>query len=908
MTRAFYHEWPRSDEYSIAPVPGVDGYARRMTIAWRPGMRRDFRDLRFRAPDLRPCAHGEEVVTEGVSAVIWVQLYAGQTRLELLWGHGAAVSVADLSTVFPFFEPFSAAIDTGVWTAWGQYPVTDGVVQVGVSSESYLARKTASALGYAVVASARFDNTDLAWLGWTKSVGSTMSAYITAFSPTNAMYGNISTYGATAHGETLTDALHTLEVERLTDQRARYSVDGEVVYTTSDTPQTGSWYPTVHGYATPVYVDWLAVRPTQATEPVLSLVRSGPNPWYPAVASWISRGIPAAWEDQRLVGYSVSRAIADSLWRMSGTFDGAGTHAIASFPRVTLAEPDASGIERPLWHGVVPEFGFTHADAADETSFVGYDYGYFLSTRPLPLSMTLLPAATDPGTFLKTYFDDADEWGGELVPFDTSNIHAVTGWGSTITARDIALSESSSVLQACERLADEIGWIFYVGWTDVGTTPSYNHPDPALRILRLLAHEFDEGGEGVAYHDSNPKHLLNQPRMDEGVDLYQKPDGTGWLIWDFHDGTEWVQWTVPIAVTGTWTMRVRAVAEILSGGPWSYAVYVDGVKAADVPVPTLSPYSPEWDLSNIPWSDDVELALTAGDVVFRIAFDNVPYSYYGHYNFFECFELTPPVPEGATASEYRPAIYFCDAEKIDDPDEGLDLPPPVTVTPDDPHLVGQLEYAPAFQESANAVLVRYAETEGGATAEVSAHGLPSVGGWIYHVETIREATSTAAAQARADELLAYYAARHGTITASFSRRTDLRLFQLISFRGFDGVPEIPMRITSIKYAVEFADVEVTITAMPDLDGWLLRRLYLAANPDLVSETKAVASSVVMTQKEIWTYGWIIALPGGGYVTVQTITNLVINVRGSGGIGDYGPIYQSAENPGSSLEFAVWKPY
>jgi hypothetical protein len=124
-----------------------------------------------------------------------------------------------------------------------------------------------------------------------------------------------------------------------------------------------------------------------------------------------------------------------------------------------------------------------------------------------------------------------------------------------------------------------------------------------------------------------------------------------------------------------------------------------------------------------------------------------------------------------------------------------------------------------------------------------------------------------------------------------------------------------MRITSIKYSVAFADVEVSITAMPDLEWGLLRRLYLAANPDLVSETKAVASSVVLERKEIWTYGWIVGLPGGpdpevrvGNVKVHTIRNLVITVRGSGQIGDYGPIYQNVDNPGTNLEFVVWEPF
>ena len=651
MTRAFYHEWPRSDEYSIAPAPAVDGFAAYITIAWSPGMRRDFRDVRFREPStLRRNYCWLQSKTDGSTATFGIRLYQNQTRVEAVYSNGAAAAEISIADTFDYGEDFEGGALTG-WTitnASGGNSCTTStdqaasgthsmkLVQAMLDSSTNIRASHASPLSAAVWEFSFYDDgdTNAFKIARVSSGSSILGGWgvFTGASATKYVYHD-SAYSYTASSVDRSNGWHSFKAVRR-DKHLLLYIDGTklvdlIVSGTFDTIIFDG-YGANPNYATTYYVDNVRIRKWAATEPTFTKVRSGLNPWFPTVASWISRGIPTAWEDQRLVGYSVSRAIADSLWRMSGTFDGAGTHAIASFPRVTLAEPDANGIERPLWHGVVPEFGFTHADAADETSFVGYDYGYFLSTRPLPLSMTLLPAATDPGTFLKTYFDDDDEWGGPLVPFDTSNIHAVTGWGSTITARDIALSESSSVLQACERIADEIGWIFYVGWIDVGAMPSYNHHDPTLRILRLLADEFDEGGEGVAYHDADPEHPLGgyQPRTEEGVDLTATPDGTGWLIWGFGDGTEWVQWTVPIAVTGTWTARFRAVTGVASGGPYSYAVYVDGVKAADVPVPTLSPKAPEWDLSNIPWSDDVELALTEGDVVFRIAFDTVPSGIY----------------------------------------------------------------------------------------------------------------------------------------------------------------------------------------------------------------------------------------------------------------------------------------
>lgn len=894
MTCATYAEWPYAIEYTIANPPAVDGYQVPLTVAWKPGMRQDFRDLRFRAPDLRPCSYGIASKTDGATALVWIQLYSYQPRLSMLFGNGAAVSESDLDATLLLSDTFDgAAIDAAKWTALGDVAIAGGAVTMDRAGALRSVETFADGTAVRIRASAANIYYD-ATLGYGTGTNPTATWAIDITMETGVGILTVTESTQSTNFGPISTTSQVWEVCRARNGVVRYYKDGVLAGThTNGTSAAAAIAIENVDSGNTLVVESVLVRKYVYPEPTLGTPRQGLNPWYPLVSRYIDRGQPAAWEAQRLVSYSVSRGIADALSTMSGTFDTVGTYGIRNFPGVALTVPDHNGVDRLIWYGFVPEFGFAHEDAADETGFAGYDYGYFLVKRPLPLDMTVMPAASEPGAWLKAYFDDPAEWGGPVAGFDTNHIHAVPGWGSTVTARDIVGSESMNVLQMGEKIADDLDWIFYPKWCDVGTTPSLTHQNPAYRIVRVQAADFDPGGEGVAYHDNSTGHPYHatdywQPRLEEGVDLGQKPDGTGWFIEHAGDAglpetPEWVAWTVDIPVAGAWSFSCRAGARtrILGGSAPSVALYVDDAKVADIPVAELQT---AFDPSDLPWSTPIAVALTAGARVVKIVFDNV-----NDTAVFECFDLVPPAPAEPVPPILRPAIYFINADDIDDPALGLDLPPMVTVTDPDPLLVGRLEYREAFGEVANAVAVRYRATAGGAIAEVKAFGVPSVGGWIYHTETLSGTRSAAAAQAVADDLLAFYSTTWGAVTATFARRTDLEHMQKIRFVGFAGVPEVEMRIVAIRVAVEDVDVEVRITAMPLAKFTLLRKLARSLNPDLVSEIAAVAAAE--RPREIVGWGTLTADLGGGQGTIllDSGASMTCAVDPRGVVGDYGPV-------------------
>ncbi len=94
----------------------------------------------------------------------------------------------------------------------------------------------------------------------------------------------------------------------------------------------------------------------------------------------------------------------------------------------------------------------------------------------------------------------------------------------------------------------------------------YPYPDPFLpHILpgNILAVNFDYGGEGVAYHDSESSNQGNGPRQDEGVDTeYGAPDGNvGWI-----DAGEWLEYSIKVEDT-CWVDADFKMASYVGGGP-----------------------------------------------------------------------------------------------------------------------------------------------------------------------------------------------------------------------------------------------------------------------------------------------------------------------------------------------------
>jgi endoglucanase len=135
---------------------------------------------------------------------------------------------------------------------------------------------------------------------------------------------------------------------------------------------------------------------------------------------------------------------------------------------------------------------------------------------------------------------------------------------------------------------------------------------------RVLAKNFDEGGEGIAYHDTSPDNeaITNTGDQahfyrDEGVDTESTTDeNTGHSVGYIVAG-EWMEYSVMVAYSGTYTVGFR-VASGSNSGVASLALNVDGQPA----VSTLSiPNTGGWDA----WTTlEEEIELTAGLHILRL--------------------------------------------------------------------------------------------------------------------------------------------------------------------------------------------------------------------------------------------------------------------------------------------------
>jgi uncharacterized protein (TIGR03437 family) len=105
----------------------------------------------------------------------------------------------------------------------------------------------------------------------------------------------------------------------------------------------------------------------------------------------------------------------------------------------------------------------------------------------------------------------------------------------------------------------------------------------------IQAEDFDNGGEGVAYHDLDAGNGGNQYRSATDVDVRASQSaGNGFLVFNARAG-EWLEYTINIAAAGSYDLAV-SVASRLEGG--SFHLELDGVNVTgSIRVPTTGSWS-----------------------------------------------------------------------------------------------------------------------------------------------------------------------------------------------------------------------------------------------------------------------------------------------------------------------------
>lgn len=123
-------------------------------------------------------------------------------------------------------------------------------------------------------------------------------------------------------------------------------------------------------------------------------------------------------------------------------------------------------------------------------------------------------------------------------------------------------------------VGDPKGLLVRVGWnTPVGSNPptgSYNgtpyNGSPAAIPGAIFLAQYDKGGEGVAFHDTEAANQGGQYRTTEGVDIERTtdPGGPGFNV-GWTAGGEWMKYTVNVATTKTYTVGIRVAAPTAGG-------------------------------------------------------------------------------------------------------------------------------------------------------------------------------------------------------------------------------------------------------------------------------------------------------------------------------------------------------
>jgi len=96
----------------------------------------------------------------------------------------------------------------------------------------------------------------------------------------------------------------------------------------------------------------------------------------------------------------------------------------------------------------------------------------------------------------------------------------------------------------------------------------------------IQAERFDEGGEGVAYHDTTEANRGGAFRTEEAVDIASADDASGEYNVGYFKSGEWLEYTVDVD-PGTYTLQARVAG--LHGG--EFEVSLDGESLATVSVP-----------------------------------------------------------------------------------------------------------------------------------------------------------------------------------------------------------------------------------------------------------------------------------------------------------------------------------
>ncbi|MBI3852950.1 MAG: ThuA domain-containing protein [Verrucomicrobia bacterium] len=248
---------------------------------------------------------------------------------------------------------------------------------------------------------------------------------------------------------------------------------------------------------------------------------------------------------------------------------------------------------------------------------VGIDHGDYISFSPMNLTninaVIYRVAAGGLGGRIEVHMDSP---GGALI--STANIPVTGGSYTNVTAAITNSGGTHELFFVFLRNSGDAG-LFVLNWLEfqgngvsLNQTPFSGTPLPIPGTIET--ENFDNGGEGVAYHDNDPSNNGVEYRLSDGVDIQSTTDVGGGYNVGWVEGGEWMEYTVNVATSGLYTLEARFTS---TGDGGIAHVEFDGV---DKTGPLDFPDTGGWQN----WFTMVKLnvPLNAGQQVTRLAMDS----------------------------------------------------------------------------------------------------------------------------------------------------------------------------------------------------------------------------------------------------------------------------------------------
>jgi endonuclease/exonuclease/phosphatase family metal-dependent hydrolase len=274
--------------------------------------------------------------------------------------------------------------------------------------------------------------------------------------------------------------------------------------------------------------------------------------------------------------------VADGQVTAQATAQATGTSAFsgspAPIPGTIQAEAFDNGSEGSAYHD---SGGSTNAGGAYRQTGVdiegstegGYDVGWIAAGEWLNYTVNVANSGSYTANFRVASAGQGGTFHLELNGTNVSGAITVPntgGWQSwTTVSRTVTLNGGQQVARLVFDSAGSTGAIGNLNWfsfTSASTPPpSSDGPtpysgSPATVPGTIRAEAFDNGGEGVAYHDSGPNNVGGAVRQT-GVDIESSSDGgydVGWTA-----PGEWLNYSVNVTSSGSYTVQLRVAS---SGG------------------------------------------------------------------------------------------------------------------------------------------------------------------------------------------------------------------------------------------------------------------------------------------------------------------------------------------------------